>query len=60
MRPLAGGQSGGFDYRTCALDWAPSWSQRLGVVAIEVVNENPTLVKGESVEPEEHPHLSHT
>ena len=32
----------------------------LGVIAIKVVNENPTLVKGESVEPEEHPHLSHT
>ena len=32
----------------------------LGVVPTEVVNESPTLVKGESVELEEHPRLRHT
>lgn len=32
----------------------------LGVFPVDMVNESPTLVKGESVEPEEHPCLRHT
>ena len=32
----------------------------LGVFPIDMVNESPTLVKGKSVEPEEHPRLRHT